>query len=459
MADPQVSAPETASVHLELTVISLPKDLLTGPFGRPRSVLPQYTPLGPSSDAWRAVDSVARIPIGDHPIQQPDMPAIEILKPLRRGVDEAGQRNVDSLNQVAFSNFQSHLISTPISLAPITELPAIETLRPLQGAVDSLNRLAISYILNPAPTAQPSHTFPALVEDPLAAQPPTVFQCTMAASSVARPTIPEQSNSRVQHADIPTGINSSPMASRLAAEPSPTQPRFYLADQAAFRLKMQAQMSQDSVIDKMISPASRAASLPRNAEDTLPTPINSPERSRRQISKLSIHTIQNATLAIADALSALNEQPIATVTTTSALPQHAQPSLLVSRVESPSNNDPNASIVPHAGKTLKRKLNAEEISSQDRESRRSNTSESDSDSNLSSQSAGLVRNPITGRFRQRIMLDDSPQIMRAKYRQQWNDLHSKTRVERGPIEGYEDGDSDFELSEWEDAKMKRRRYL
>ena len=54
-------------------------------------------------------------------------------------------------------------------------------------------------------------------------------------------------------------------------------------------------------------------------------------------------------------------------------------------------------------------------------------------------------------------MDDFPGNMRKHYRRQWEDLCAKDRGERGTIDGYELGDSEWELSDWEDAKERRRK--
>jgi hypothetical protein len=72
-------------------------------------------------------------------------------------------------------------------------------------------------------------------------------------------------------------------------------------------------------------------------------------------------------------------------------------------------------------------------------------------------SPGEVRSPISGIVRKRQAMDDFPGNMRKHYRRQWEDLCAKDRGERGTIDGYELGDSELELSDWEDAKERRRK--
>jgi hypothetical protein len=407
MAHQEVSPLETASIHLELTTISSPYDLLTGRLGKPRSVAPRYTPPGPGSDAWVAVHRSTAIPISARPIRQPQMPVIENLIAPRRGVDEIGQRNMDALNQTAFSNLQSQRTLSPQSPTSLMQLPTIENLRPLlrdnnvaQGVVHSLDRVAIPYILNPAPTAQRSPGLPvALIGDLLAAQPLTIDQSTMPAPSVVRSASPEQRISGALHADA-AGLESCPGSST--------------------------------------------------------SPANSPHRQ----SESSSDTDSDATTACADAPSAPNDQQNAAMKMAS-LSQGAQPSLLVGKIELLSNDDLNALLVTRAEKTLKRKLDVEQVILQSSESSKPSSLESGSDSKLNSLSTNLVRNPITGKFRRRNMMDDFHDCMEKKLIQEWDDWCGKDREERGPVEGYEEGDSDLEFPEWLDVKEEReeRKYL
>lgn len=390
MAHQEVSPLETASIHLELTTISSPYSLLTGPLRKPRSVAPRYTSPGPGSDAWVAVHRSTAIPIGARPIRQPQMPAIENRITLRRGVDEAGQRNMDALNQIAFSNLQSQRTLTPQSPTPLMQLPTIENLRPLprdnkvaQGAVHSLDRVAIPYILNPAPTAQRSAALPAaLIGDLLAAQPLTVGQSTMLAPSVVRPASPEQHISGALHADA-AGLESCPASSTSAAESAPILSQIPLADQVTTGSDMQAQRSQNSFIANIVPSASRADNSPGNGADTLPTPTTSPANSPHRKSESSSDTDSDATTACADAPSA-------------------------------PNDNLNALLVARAEKTLKRKLDAEQVILQASGSSKPSSLEPDSDSKLNSPSTKLVRNPITGKFRRRNMMDDFPDCTEKK---------------------------------------------
>jgi hypothetical protein len=112
--------------------------------------------------------------------------------------------------------------------------------------------------------------------------------------------------------------------------------------------------------------------------------------------------------------------------------QDVQPSFIVGRVELPSNNGPNASIADLANRC-------------------------ELDSMLSSVPEGHVRSPITGNIRKRQMMDDCPNTKRKQYKRQWDELCGKDREVRGPIEGYEEGDSELDFSDWENEKEQRRK--
>ncbi|KAN0098529.1 hypothetical protein V8E51_014192 [Hyaloscypha variabilis] len=68
---------------------------------------------------------------------------------------------------------------------------------------------------------------------------------------------------------------------------------------------------------------------------------------------------------------------------------------------------------------------------------------------------GFVFNPITGEHRRRLMMDDFPGLTRKLSRKQWRMYMDKERNERPLIDGYEEGDSELELSEWEEEKATR----
>ncbi|KAE9373491.1 hypothetical protein N431DRAFT_438760 [Stipitochalara longipes BDJ] len=70
--------------------------------------------------------------------------------------------------------------------------------------------------------------------------------------------------------------------------------------------------------------------------------------------------------------------------------------------------------------------------------------------------SGLVFNPITGRYRERQMIDDFPGLTREKHRHQWDMFMRMERAKRPSIEAYEEGDSDLDLTEWEEKKEMRR---
>jgi hypothetical protein len=55
------------------------------------------------------------------------------------------------------------------------------------------------------------------------------------------------------------------------------------------------------------------------------------------------------------------------------------------------------------------------------------------------------------------MMDDCPNTKRKQYKRQWDELCGKDREVRGPIEGYEEGDSELDFSDWENEKEQRRK--
>jgi hypothetical protein len=74
---------------------------------------------------------------------------------------------------------------------------------------------------------------------------------------------------------------------------------------------------------------------------------------------------------------------------------------------------------------------------------------------LSFGSAAYLRDLITGRLRRRQKIDDFPHETRQRYKFKWDELRMKKREERGYIDGYQEGDSELDFSEWEDAKEER----
>jgi hypothetical protein len=55
------------------------------------------------------------------------------------------------------------------------------------------------------------------------------------------------------------------------------------------------------------------------------------------------------------------------------------------------------------------------------------------------------------------MMDDCPSTKRKQYKRQWDELCAKDREARGPVEGYEAGDSELDFSDWENEKEQRRK--
>jgi hypothetical protein len=53
------------------------------------------------------------------------------------------------------------------------------------------------------------------------------------------------------------------------------------------------------------------------------------------------------------------------------------------------------------------------------------------------------------------MMDDFPGLTRKLFRKQWRMYMDKERNESPLIDGYEEGDSELELSEWEEEKATR----
>jgi hypothetical protein len=54
------------------------------------------------------------------------------------------------------------------------------------------------------------------------------------------------------------------------------------------------------------------------------------------------------------------------------------------------------------------------------------------------------------------MMDNYPDKRGKQYTCQWNELCAKDRKARGPIEGYEEGNSEVDFSDWEDEKKSRK---
>jgi hypothetical protein len=132
--------------------------------------------------------------------------------------------------------------------------------------------------------------------------------------------------------------------------------------------------------------------------------------------------------------------------------------LLVGRAELQPTGDLNGSIVHRAIESHKRKFDTPEIKQKQKQksSKSSHEWDSDSDAKLNLLPPGFVRDPITGKIRKRRKMDDSTKCMRSRYRREWDELCGKEREDRDVIDGYEEGDSDLDFSDWEEAKKERR---
>jgi hypothetical protein len=416
MADQQVSPLETAPIQLELISFLSPESNKTGLPGTPSAADPPYDPPRPTSDAWNRVGSAVELPIGARPALQKcrPLPATVNLGHLRR--EEKDQRVIDSLNRYAFSTF----IYQP---------------DPHYRAASQSQHVQVS----------------STVENPLSVQRRTAGNSTSTPSApVAHPSTLAHPFPEVQHVTASTGLGSGPSFRAFFAAPSATLPQLPPADEADTGSNMQAQVSQDSTVPS----APKTGSSPSDSS-TMPSLYTPPENSSAQRSVLFGYEDEDE--AIASLAAPFNPNGGQNTTSTTVLSlSGAQPSLLVVKVESSSDDDLNGPIERGTVKSHKRQFDIQDIKLRDPESSTSSSYESDFDPELGLPQDGFIRDRITGRLRKRIKLDDFDSSMRTKYRQKWNELCGENREDRGPIDGYEEGDSDLEFSDWEKAKKERR---
>ncbi|KAH9216997.1 hypothetical protein DL95DRAFT_459804 [Leptodontidium sp. 2 PMI_412] len=65
----------------------------------------------------------------------------------------------------------------------------------------------------------------------------------------------------------------------------------------------------------------------------------------------------------------------------------------------------------------------------------------------------MIKCRVTGYLRERLLLDDFKDMWDVKDEQRWDAWCAKEKEERGPMQGYEEGDSECE---WDEFKMERR---
>ncbi len=70
---------------------------------------------------------------------------------------------------------------------------------------------------------------------------------------------------------------------------------------------------------------------------------------------------------------------------------------------------------------------------------------------------GHVKDLITGHIRKRISMDDFPENKKKMDEARWVGLMDISREQRGHVDGYESGDSEFEFENWEAIKKVRAR--